>query len=87
MLLMMLSYKLSALGIKLVKIDETYTTQTCPVWGRRKKVSGRIYKCHCGYAMHRDIHGARNILAKHKNGEIRALDFKIEKITYLRPAA
>ena len=87
LLLQMLTYKLNALGIELLKIDEAYTTQTCPVCGRRKKVSGRIYKCHCGYEMHRDIHGAGNILAKHKYGEIRALDFKIKQITYLRPAA
>ncbi|TLM98803.1 IS200/IS605 family element transposase accessory protein TnpB, partial [bacterium] len=60
LLIMLLSYKLAALGIELSKIDESYTTQTCPVCGRRKKVSGRIYKCYCGYAMHRDIHGARN---------------------------
>jgi len=87
LLLLMLTYKLGALGIELVKTDEAYTTQTCPVCGRRKKVSGRIYKCYCGYEMHRDIHGAGNILAKHKYGEIRALDFKIAQITYLRPAA
>ncbi|TLM98212.1 IS200/IS605 family element transposase accessory protein TnpB, partial [bacterium] len=85
LLLMMLSYKLAALGIKLSKTDESYTTQTCPVCGRKKKVSGRKYKCYCGYAMHRDLHGARNILAKHKYGEIRALDWEIDKITYLRP--
>ena len=87
LLLLILTYKLGVLGIELVKTDEAYTTQTCPVCGRRKKVSGRIYKCHCGYAMHRDIHGAGNILAKHKCGEIRTMDFKIEKITYLRPSA
>ncbi|MDA8210737.1 MAG: transposase [Clostridia bacterium] len=85
LLIMMLSYKLAALGIELTKIDESYTTQTCPVCGRKKKVAGRTYKCFCGYSMHRDIHGARNILAKHKYGEIRALAWEIDKITYLRP--
>ncbi|MDA8213064.1 MAG: transposase [Clostridia bacterium] len=84
-LIVMLSYKLAALGIELSKIDESHTTQTYHVCGRRKKVSGRIYKCHCGYTMHRDIHGARNILAKHKYGEIRTFDWEIDKITYLRP--
>ncbi|MDA8211428.1 MAG: transposase, partial [Clostridia bacterium] len=85
LLIMLLSYKLASLGIELTKIDESYTTQTCPVCGRKKKVAGRTYKCYCGYSMHRDIHGARNILAKHKYGEIRAFDWEIDKITYLRP--
>ncbi|MHB1167554.1 MAG: zinc ribbon domain-containing protein, partial [Carboxydocellales bacterium] len=53
--------------------------------GRKKKVSGRTYNCYCGYSMHRDIHGARNILAKYKYGEIQELVWQIEKTTYLRP--
>ncbi|MFZ3170665.1 MAG: transposase [Carboxydocellales bacterium] len=85
LLLHMLMYKLAALGIELYKTDESYTTQTCPVCGRKKKVSGRTYNCYCGYSMHRDIHGARNILAKYKYGEIHELGWQIEKTTYLRP--
>ena len=48
-----LEYKLAAEGISIRKVNEAYTSQTCPVCGRKKKVSGRIYKCHCGYAAHR----------------------------------
>ncbi|TEB07442.1 putative transposase [Pelotomaculum schinkii] len=82
-----LTYKLAALGIDLIKIDESYTTQTWPVCGRKKKPSGRTYQCHCGYISHRDVHGARNIYAKHKYGEIRTLDWSVENIKYLRPAS
>ena len=86
-LLMYLTYKLAAEGIDLNMIDESYTTQTCPVCNRKKKMSGRTYRCHCGYSEHRDIHGAKNILAKHKYGEIKDLGIPISRITYLRPAS
>ncbi len=84
-LLRYLTYKLAAAGIDLTEIDESYTTQTCPVCNRKKKVSGRTYRCYCGYVEHRDIHGAKNILAKHKYGAIKDLGIKITKVTYLRP--
>ncbi|MDD4587143.1 MAG: zinc ribbon domain-containing protein [Heliobacteriaceae bacterium] len=49
---------------------------------------GRIYRCKCRYELHRDIHGARNILAKAKYGEIIEGGIAIPKRTmYLRPAA
>jgi len=87
LLMAYLAYKLAAFSIELVKIDESFTTQTCPVCGRKRKPSGRIYECHCGYRCHRDVHGARNIMSKHKHGDIRSLDFELRKITYLRPVA
>ncbi len=81
-----LEYKLKQQGIGISKIDESYTTQTCPVCGRRKKPSTRTYKCHCGYECHRDIHGARNILSKYLyKGEIRQFG-NIREIKYLRIA-
>lgn len=79
-----LEYKLAAKGTSIKKRDESYTTQTCPVCGRRKKVSGRVYKCHCGYREHRDIHSSKNILTLEKHGEFR--DFVINKVMYLRIA-
>ncbi len=79
-----LQYKLAAEGINLQKVDESYTTQTCPVCGRRKKTSSRNYSCACGYREHRDIHGAKNILSKHKYGEFR--EISLIKQTYLRIA-
>lgn len=79
-----LEYKLAAEGIIIRKVNEAYTSQTCPVCGRKKKVSGRIYKCHCGYAAHRDIHAAKNILTKEKCGKFQ--DFEVDKVKYLRIA-
>lgn len=86
-LLNYLNYKLETVGIELIKIDESYTSQTCPVCNRRKKVTGRIYHCYCGYKEHRDLHGAKNILAKYKHGEIKDLGVPINGVTYLRPVA
>lgn len=80
-----LEYKLQAKGISVTKITEEYTTQTCPVCGRRKKTSTRNYVCKCGYKEHRDIHGAKNILSKYKYGIIQYVgDTKETK--YLRIA-
>ena len=83
-----LTYKLKEKGVLLETIDESYTTQTCPVCTRRKKPSGRMYRCKCGYALHRDVHGARNILSKAKYGKITTGDITMPKrVMYLRPAA
>lgn len=40
------------------------TTQLCPTCGQQNKISlsGRIYKCDCGYECDRDTHSARNML-------------------------
>ncbi len=65
----LLEYKLKAKGITIEKVDESYTSQTCPVCGNRKKSNNRNYRCKCGYKEHRDIHGARNILTKTLYGE------------------
>jgi len=86
LLLTYLAYKLQFKGIALTKTDESYTSQTCPVCNRKKKVSGRTFRCYCGYTEHRDIHGAKNILAKYKYGAIKDLGIKQTKVTYLRPA-
>ena len=67
------------------EIDESYTSQTCPVCSRRKKVSTRNYKCSCGYKAHRDIHGARNILSKHLYKDIKYIG-DIKETKYLRIA-
>ncbi|WP_242976007.1 transposase [Desulfosporosinus sp. FKB] len=66
------------------KVDESYTTQTCPVCGRRKKTSSRNYRCTCGYREHRDIHGAKNILSNYKYGVFR--EVYVEEPKYLRIA-
>ncbi|WP_170105485.1 RNA-guided endonuclease TnpB family protein [Desmospora activa] len=80
-----LKYKLAIQGIKLRKVDESYTSQTCPVCKKRKKISSRKYRCLCGYQEHRDTQGARNILAKSLYGDIRHFDVSTKQ-TYLRIA-
>lgn len=80
-----LQYKCQTNGIKVSFVDEAYTSQTCPVCKRRKKVTTRNYRCPCGYVSHRDIHGAKNILSKARYGSFEP--WKVENIpTYLRPA-
>ncbi|MGL4759939.1 MAG: RNA-guided endonuclease InsQ/TnpB family protein [Sarcina sp.] len=78
-----IEYKAKEKGIVIKKQDESYTTQQCPCCGRRKKPSGRIYKCKCGYIAHRDIHGAYNILSKYKYKKIQYTT-GFAKTTYLR---
>ena len=80
-----LTYKLASVGIELEKISEAYSTQTCPVCGRRHKCSSRNYHCSCGYSAHRDIHGARNILSLGLNGRI-CITTLIKNKKYLRTA-
>lgn len=79
-----LTYKAKAKGIDIQKVDEAYSTQTCPVCHNRKKPIGRNVRCACGYTSHRDIHGAKNILSKKLYGDF--LPWSIEEQTkYLRP--
>lgn len=79
-----LTYKAKAKGIAIQKVDEAYSTQTCPVCHNRKKHTGRNIRCACGYKSHRDIHGAKNILSKTLYGDF--LPWSIEEQTkYLRP--
>lgn len=78
-----LKYKLLAVGIVLEKISEAYSTQTCPLCGRRHKCNSRNYRCTCGYTAHRDIHGARNILSLGLNGRI-CITTPIKEMKYLR---
>ncbi|CAM3893338.1 transposase [Geobacillus stearothermophilus] len=81
-----LKYKLNAEGIQIEKKDESYTSQTCPVCGKKNKSSSRNYTCQCGYKRHRDIHGAMNLFAKVYYGEIRPLEFTVKPFTYRRIA-
>ncbi|WP_199617840.1 RNA-guided endonuclease InsQ/TnpB family protein [Paenibacillus alkalitolerans] len=81
-----MKYKLHAHGIAIAKQDERNTTQTCPVCTCKRKPSGRIYRCSCGYIQHRDIHGGCNILSVYKYGEIKPMMTQIQRIKYLRIA-
>lgn len=62
----LITYKAKVLGIKVVQINEAYTSQTCPKCGNRKKPSNRTYTCKCGFAYHRDGVGAINIRKKYQ---------------------
>ena len=61
----LITYKAKALGIKVKVIDESYTSQTCPKCGNRKKPNTRNYTCECGFKYHRDGVGAINIRQKY----------------------
>ena len=62
-----LENKLTRHGIKMVKVKEYWTSQTCPNCGSLNKTRTRNYSCECGYQQHRDIVGAINILNKEAN--------------------
>ncbi|GLH64303.1 transposase [Parageobacillus sp. G301] len=80
-----LTYKLIQHGIRLHGIEESYTSQTCPICQKRKKVSSRLFVCRCGYEEHRDVHGARNILSKALHNTF--VHWNVQtKLTYLRIA-
>jgi putative transposase len=80
-----LAYKLAQHGIRLHEIEESYTSQTCPVCQKRKKASSRLFVCRCGYEEHRDVHGARNILSKALRDAFKHWNVQT-KLTYLRIA-
>jgi putative transposase len=61
----MLTYKAERLGMKVELQDERYTSQTCPVCGKRHKPKNRLYKCSCGFQFHRDAVGSINIRRKY----------------------
>ena len=86
-----LTYKGKLKGVEVVKINEAYTSQTCPKCGHRHKPSGRVYKCRnkaCSFIAPRDEVGAVNILVKHLHGEIKPdVLLPSGSVKYLRPVA
>lgn len=56
-------YKAFLAGIEVQLVDPAYTSQRCPNCGSLNHADGRQYRCACGYRCHRDLVGARNILA------------------------
>jgi putative transposase len=60
------TYKAERLGKRVIRIDEDYTTQTCPACGtiEKKKLSDRVIACgNCGYSNDRDLAASLNLLA------------------------
>ncbi|AHM56225.1 transposase, IS605 OrfB family [Peptoclostridium acidaminophilum DSM 3953] len=58
-----IEYKARLEGILVEYVDPRYTSQTCPACNTRNHAIDRKYKCSCGFATHRDILGARNIIS------------------------
>ncbi len=64
----MITYKAACLGIKVITVNEAYTSKTCYACGKVSKSQrkGRgWYKCTCGWQMQADCNGALNILKKY----------------------
>ncbi|WP_082058591.1 zinc ribbon domain-containing protein [Acidithrix ferrooxidans] len=75
-------------NLEIQPLNESYSSQTCPACLRRKRPSGRHYRCEspiCGFSCHRDALGAINILQKAIYAECSpiGLDTTI-LVTYLR---
>lgn len=68
-----------------IAIDEAYSSQTCPVCGRRSR-HRRIYRCpQCGATGPRDAVGAVNILSLGSYGVMLPGRSLPEQVKYLRP--
>ena len=66
----MLTYKAERLGMAVALQEESYTSETCPVCGHRRKSKpqGRVFRCTneaCRAIVHRDLVGACNIRRKY----------------------
>ncbi len=66
-----LTYKAELLGKRVIRIDESYTTQTCCRCGKKtkRKLSERIICCDCGNLIDRDLNSAINIMGKFLNSK------------------
>lgn len=62
----LLTYKAEEAGRRLVAVDCSYTSQTCPDCGniQKKSLAEREHRCECGSRMHRDTAAAKIILAR-----------------------
>ncbi|WP_246469625.1 RNA-guided endonuclease InsQ/TnpB family protein [Cohnella nanjingensis] len=57
-----IAYKAALAGIRIIEVNPAYTSQTCPICGKRNKAVDRTYRCSCGFHAHRDRVGAINIM-------------------------
>ena len=58
-----IKYKAELADIEVVEVNPAYTSQVCPNCGKLNKARDRNYTCCCGWHGHRDVVGAKNILA------------------------
>jgi len=68
--LQILSDKAESAGRRVVKVDPSGTSQTCPSCGtvERKKLSERVHSCPCGFTADRDVAAAQVILFRAVHG-------------------
>ena len=53
------------LGIKVIIVNEAYTSKTCSACGLIHKIGSKsVLKCECGLTIDRDLNGARGIFLK-----------------------
>jgi len=79
-----LTYKAERIGKRLIRIDESHTSQTCCVCGKvhRMPLSRRMMNCDCGNRMDRDINSAVNIMSRflrNKSNYVEKYDFLSQK--------
>jgi len=63
----MIEYKAKEVGIDVIFLDESYTSQTCSVCGIVDKSNRKhrgLYVCGCGNVINADVNGAVNILKR-----------------------
>ena len=67
-----LSYKAELVGKRVVRIDESYTTQDCCICSKRVKraLHERIVHCDCGNTLDRDKNSAVNIMKRFINNKV-----------------
>ncbi|MCJ7649644.1 MAG: transposase [Candidatus Lokiarchaeota archaeon] len=61
-----LTYKAEMVGKRIIRIDESYTSQECCICQKRVKrmLSERYIRCDCGHRMDRDLNSAVNIMER-----------------------
>jgi len=61
-----LTYKAEKVGKRVIRIDESHTSQKCCICGiyKKRKISERTIICDCGNQFDRDINAAINILER-----------------------
>jgi putative transposase len=66
-----ITYKAQYMGMKVVLVNESHTTKSCPTCGHLNNPKGRNYICRlCGFRGHRDAVGAANILSRQLHGKL-----------------
>lgn len=62
-LIEMIKYKAELAGVRIAFVNSRDTSRTCPRCKQINAPKRRKYQCrHCGYTLHRDLVGAKNIL-------------------------